>query len=146
MFGNVNTCKSVIVTCFLRRRKLKLKQPIGRKLYYGQHGQSFKVDDFLRINGHSIKNGFFIEAQCLKIFQKSLAFCQATVITIVENKAKSRIFHQFLSYKKVTCLVTLFDCKLQDFKNSPNQTIFGIFNQVLFTQNVTVARFARNVE
>ena len=72
-------------------RKLKLKQPIGRKLYYGQHGQSFKVDDFLRINGHSIKNGFFIEAQCLKIFQKSLAFCQATVITIVENEAKSRI-------------------------------------------------------
>ena len=27
-----------------------------------------------------------------------------------------------------TCLVTLFDCKLQVFKNSPKWTIFGIFN------------------
>ena len=32
-------------------------------------------------------------------------------------------FHQFLSY-----LVTLFDRKLQVFKNSPKWTIFGIFN------------------
>ena len=29
---------------------------------------------------------------------------------------------------KLTCLVTLFDCKLQVFKNSPKWTIFGIFN------------------
>ena len=47
---------------------------------------------------------------------------------------------------KLTCLVTLFDRKLQVFKNSPKWTIFGIFNQLLSTQNVNVARFARNVE
>ena len=47
---------------------------------------------------------------------------------------------------KLTCLVTLIDCKLQVFKNSPKCTIFGIFNQLLSTQNVNVARFARNVE
>ena len=47
---------------------------------------------------------------------------------------------------KVTCLVTLFDRKLQVFKNSPKWTIFGIFNELLSTQNVNVARFARNVE
>ena len=32
------------------------------------------------------------------------------------------------------------------FKNSPKLTNFSIFNEVLFTQNVNVARFARNVE
>ena len=46
---------------------------------------------------------------------------------------------------KVTCLVTLFDCKLKIFKNSPKWTIFGILNKDLSTQNVNVARFARNV-
>ena len=33
-------------------------------------------------------------------------------------------FHQLLSY--LTCLVTLFDSKLQIFKNSPKWTIFVI--------------------
>ena len=47
---------------------------------------------------------------------------------------------------KLTCLVTLFDRKLQVFKNSPKWTIFGIFNLLLSTQNVNVARFARSVE
>ena len=47
---------------------------------------------------------------------------------------------------KLICLVTLFDCKLQVFKNSPEWTIFGVVNQLLSTQNVNVARFARNVE
>ena len=44
----------------------------------------------------------------------------------------------------MTCQLTLFDSKLQVFK--PEWTIFGIFNQLLSTQNVNVARFARNVE
>ena len=39
---------------------------------------------------------------------------------------------------KMTCLVTLL--------NSPNWTIFGIFNELLATRNVNVARFAHNVE
>ena len=36
--------------------------------------------------------------------------------------------------------------KLQGFKNSPKLTIFGLFNELLSTQNVNVFRFARNVE
>ena len=56
------------------------------------------------------------------------------------------IFHPFLSYLKLTCLVTLFDRKLQVFKKSPKWTIFGIFNELLSTQNVNVARFARNAK
>ena len=36
---------------------------------------------------------------------------------------------------KLTCLVTLFDRKLQVFKNSPKWTIFVIFNELLSTQN-----------
>ena len=46
---------------------------------------------------------------------------------------------------KFTCLATLFDCKLQVFKNSPKWTILGIFNQLLSTQNINV-NVARNVE
>ena len=38
------------------------------------------------------------------------------------------IFQQFCPIK-LTCLVTLFDRKLQVFKNSPKLTIFGIFSQ-----------------
>ena len=45
-----------------------------------------------------------------------------------ENYSKCRIF------------------KLQVFKNSSNWTIFAIFDEFLSTQNVNVARFARNVE
>ena len=40
---------------------------------------------------------------------------------------------------KLTCLVTLFDRKLQVFKNSTKWTIFGIFNQLLSTRNVNAA-------
>ena len=47
---------------------------------------------------------------------------------------------------KLTCLVTLYDRKIHVFKNSPKWTIFGIFDELLATQNVNVARFARNVE
>ena len=46
----------------------------------------------------------------------------------------------------MTCLVTLFDRKLQVFKNFPKLTILGIFSKLLSTQNVNVARFACNVE
>ena len=56
-------------------------------------------------------------------------------------------YFQFLSsYLKVTCLVTLFDRKLQGLKKSPKLIIFGNFNELLSIQNVNVARFARNVE
>ena len=55
-------------------------------------------------------------------------------------------FSQIFGKLKVTCLVTLFGSKLQVCKNSPKSTIFGIFNELLATHNVNVARFARNVE
>ena len=42
---------------------------------------------------------------------------------------------------KIDMSVTLFDLKLQVFKNSTKWTIFGIFNQFLSTQNINVARF-----
>ena len=53
------------------------------------------------------------------------------------------IFHQFFVLLKLTYLVTRFDRKLHVFKNSPKR---NIFNLLLSTQNVNVARFARNVE
>ena len=73
--------------------------------------------------------------------------------TLFENYSKCRIwifefwhFPPIFVLLKVTCLVTLFDRKLQVFKNLQNWTIFGICNGLLSTQNVDVARCARNVE
>ena len=68
--------------------------------------------------------------------------------TVYENYYKCCIwiFPPIFVLLKLTCLVTLLDRKLQVFKSSPKWTIFGIFNYLLFTQNVNVARFARNVE
>ena len=55
--------------------------------------------------------------------------------TLFENCSKCRIsifevwpFPSIFVLLKLTCLVTLFDRKLQVFKNSPKWTIFGIFN------------------
>ena len=71
-------------------------------------------------------------------------------ITMFENYSKCHIwivlfwhFPPIFVLLKVTCLVTLFDRKLQVFKNSPKLTIFGIFHELLSTQNINVARFAR---
>ena len=61
-----------------------------------------------------------------------------------ENYSNCRIW--IFQILKVTCLVTLFDHKLQIYKKSPKYTIFGIFNQLLSSQITNVARFARNVE
>ena len=73
--------------------------------------------------------------------------------TVFENHPKCRIwifqfwhFPPIFDLLKLTCLVTLFDRKLQVFKNSPKWNLLGIFNELLSTQNVNVARFARNVE
>ena len=50
------------------------------------------------------------------------------------------IFHQFLFYfKKLTCLVTLFDRKLQVFNNLPKWSIFGILKLTFVHRNVNVA-------
>ena len=68
------------------------------------------------------------------------------------NELLSSKMSYFLHFSSIyvplefTCLVTLFDRKLQVFKKSPKLTIFGIFSELLATQNVNVARFARNVE
>ena len=71
----------------------------------------------------------------------------------VENYSKWLIwilwfwhFPPILVLLKLICLLTLFAWKLQVFKNSPKVAIFGIFNELLSTQNVKIARFARNVE
>ena len=74
-------------------------------------------------------------AHCLKITQ-NVAFKIFSFVT----------FHQFFVLLKLTCLVTLFDGKLQVFKTSPKLAIFGIFNELLATQNVNVARFTRKEE
>ena len=65
---------------------------------------------------HSEENEteFTIGTQCLKITQ-NVAF-------------EFWHFPPIFVLLKVTCLVTLFDRKLQVFKNSPKWTIFGIFN------------------
>ena len=80
---------------------------------------------FLTLDGvsYSVINMFTV-AHCLKIIQ-NVAF-------------EFWHFPPIFVLLKLTCLVTLFDRKLQVFKNSPKWTIFGIFNQLLSTQNVNV--------
>ena len=60
--------------------------------------------------------------------------------------SKFDISHQFLSDLKLSCLVTLFDRQLRVFKKIAKLNIFGIFDELLSTQIVNVARYARNVE
>ena len=52
------------------------------------------------------------------------------VSTVFENHSTRRIwfwhFPPFFVLLNLTCLVTMFDCKLQVFKNSPKLTIFDI--------------------
>ena len=85
-------------------------------------------------------------SEVLKTFLSSKSHC----LKITENVAFEFLtiwhFPPIFVLLKLTCLVTLFDRKLQVFKNSPKWTILGIFNKLLSTQNVNVARFARNIE
>ena len=85
------------------------------------------------ICGELKKFGTFLrKAQCLKITQNvSFEFWH---------------FQPIFTLLKFTCLVTLFDRKLQVFKYWSKCTIFVIFNELLSTQNVNVARFARNLK
>ena len=68
-----------------------------------------------------------IRSQCLKITQN-----------VEFEFLNFGIFHQLFVLLKLTCLVTLFDRKLQVFRNSPKLAIFAIFHELLFTQNVNV--------
>ena len=67
----------------------------------------------------------------------------------VENRQKIAFeFWHFIPIfvlLKDTCLVSLFGCKFQVFKKLTKIDYFGIFIELLSTQNVTVARFARKV-
>ena len=71
-------------------------------------------------------------------------------LTFVNSKCRIWIYQFwhfpqfFVQLKKVTCLVTQFDRKFQIFKKWQKWTIFGIFYYFLSTQNVKIARFARN--
>ena len=62
--------------------------------------------------------------------------------------AQSVSFSNFVIFQelKVNSLVTLFDRLLKVFKNSSKWSIFGIVKELLSTQIVNVACFARNVE
>ena len=94
---------------------------------------------------------FFTSINLMQINQEMrnfLGFLIFLLSTLFENYSKCRIWifefwhlSPIFVLSKLTSLVTLYDRKLQVFKNSPKWTIFG-----LSTQNVNVARFARNVE
>ena len=78
--------------------------------------------------------------------QFTIAHCLKSTQNVAFESFNFVHFPPFFVLLKLTCLVTLFDRKLQVFKNSPKLTICGTFNKLLSTQNVNVARFARNVE
>ena len=72
----------------------------------------------------------FISAQLteLKLTENVTSHTQCLIITKnvpIDISFNFAIFHYFLSYKKATCQLTLFDRKLQVFKNSPNLTFLA---------------------
>ena len=73
------------------------------------------------------------------------------MLTVFENDSKCHIWdYQFWHFPLIfvllefVCLETLFDRKLQVFKNLSKLAIFSIFNELMPTQYVNVARFARH--
>ena len=95
------------------------------------------------VSGIHSKAIFFFDPRCSILRISKASHC----LKIIQNVAfEFWHFPPIFVLLKLTCLVTLFDRKLQVFKNLPNRSIFGIFNELLSTRNVNVARFARNVE
>ena len=85
------------------------------------------------------RNGFSLcwklTLKCLIFGGKIQIFEELKTHTLFKNYWKCRIwifefwhFPPFFVVLEITSLVTLFDRKLQVFKNSPKRTIFGIFN------------------
>ena len=74
----------------------------------------------------------------------------ATAFTLFENYSKCRIWHfpPIFVLLKLTCLVTLFDRKLQVFKNSSKWTIFGHFLSIFVLLKLTclVTLFDRKLQ
>ena len=100
------------------------------EVIYGEslHSCVFKMRyNFSALNWQGVYKQILTHIEkCSFYYLKSMVF---------ENHPKSRIwifqFWQFLPIfvlLKLTCLVTLFDRKLQVFKNSSKWTNFGIFN------------------
>ena len=93
---------------------------------------------------------FSVKNFCGK-FVKIETFASFCTVFEKSEKCHSRTF-QFWHFPPIfvlltlTCLVTLFDRKLQIFKTSPKIDHFWHFWWALSTQNENVARFARNVE
>ena len=88
---------------------------------------------FLRITRKSVQNKNWKQSQTKHFFIQNvwkspkISHLSFSIIAFFTN----------LVLIKVTCLVTLFDRKLQPFKNSPKWTIFDFFRQLLSTQNVS---------
>ena len=108
-------------------------------------GQPFEIENGrIFLTNQTTNIGSIVEYHCFP--GKLLPFTHCLKIT----KNVSFEFFEFWHFPlifvllTVTCLVTLLNRKFQAFKNSPKLTIFGIFYELLSTQNL--ARFAHNVE
>ena len=95
---------------------------------------------------------FFVNVIILSFVSKSITFPPHSCI-VFENHSKCLIWvFQFRHFPlifvllRMTCLLTLFDRKLQIFRIFNKSTFLGIFNDLLSTQNANVIRFARKVE
>ena len=101
---------------------------------------------FSRQSSFSHENEFYIEGQIESLDAGSKTLLRSVVSQTHCLKITQNVAFEFLSfnnfYQFCIYLVTLFDHKLQNFK----MTIFGIFDELLSTLNVNVARFARNVK
>ena len=100
----------------------------------------------------------FSKATLVENYRKCLHIIFMPKITLFpklshNNQNKCRLwlvdwwyFPPIIVLLKLTCLVTLIDCKFKVFNNSSKLKIFDIFNQLLSARKVNIARFTRDVE
>ena len=106
-----------------------------------------------RINCSSISRNICESTFRLGQLKKlQLLFVYYTTVTLIQNVWKSHLNFRILPFSTNFCPIKI-DLsgntvwpQASGFQKLVNLTIFGIFNELLSTQNVNVARFARNIE
>ena len=130
------TCLVTLFDCKLQVFKNSPKLTIlgiFHELFYSKCKPSL-----LRLHWDCLVTLFKSKLVVFKISPKSTIFGFFNELLSAQNVVfvflEFRHFPSIFDLLKFICLVTLFDCKLQVFKNSPKLTIFGIFHELFYSK------------
>ena len=158
VLGMVQEAKTIVLLDMVKNSQVHL----DKEIFVPLNGFTFCLQFYLEsLDEHWV----LFKAQCLKITKMShfeighfppfyvLITNEMSGNTFLPSSPKmAYLTFSILAFStnfcplKLTCLVTLFDWKLQAFKTLAKLIIFGILNELLSPQNVNVAYFATNVE